>query len=120
MPIPLYTSRGDAEAFLAYPHLFNRLGEWIGFVTPQREVHSVLGHYIGRITDDRRIVRKRVTGSLHPVQTPPPRPERIQPPAMVPLAPMMSDLTVSYMDVLLEEPELLHTVDSGELRQDMD
>jgi hypothetical protein len=120
VPIPLYTSRGDAEAFLVYPHLFNRLGEWIGWVTPQREVYSILGHYVGKITDDRRIVRKRMTGTLKPDRTPPPRPARINPPAIVALAPMMSELTVSYMDVLLEEPERLHTVDAGELRQDMD
>jgi hypothetical protein len=32
--IPIYTSKGDAEAFLLYPYLFNRSGDWIGFVTP--------------------------------------------------------------------------------------
>jgi hypothetical protein len=31
--VPIYTSRGDAEAFLDYPYLHNRLGEWIGWVT---------------------------------------------------------------------------------------
>jgi hypothetical protein len=35
---PIYNTRGDAEAFLAYPYLFNRNGDWIGFVTPKREV----------------------------------------------------------------------------------
>ena len=30
------------------------------------------------------------------------------------------DLTHSLVDVLLEEPERLHTVDSGELREDID
>jgi hypothetical protein len=120
VPIPLYTSRGDAEAYLVYPNLFNRQGEWIGFVTPQREVYSVLGRYVGKVTDDRRIVRKRVTSTFKPDRTPPPRPGRISLPAMAALAPLMSELTVSYMDVLLEEPELLHTIDAGEFRQDMD
>jgi hypothetical protein len=32
----------------------------------------------------------------------------------------MSDLSLSLVDVLVEEPERLHTVDSGELREDMD
>ncbi len=32
----------------------------------------------------------------------------------------MKELEFSLMDVLLEEPERLHTVDSGELKQDMD
>jgi hypothetical protein len=33
---------------------------------------------------------------------------------------MMSDLPLGLVDVLVEEPERLHTVDSGELREDMD
>ena len=37
--IPVYTSRGDAEAFLVYPYLFNRLGEWSGWVTAERQVY---------------------------------------------------------------------------------
>lgn len=118
--IPIYTTKGDAEAFLAYPYLFNRLGEWIGFVTPQREVYSVLGHYVGYLSDDRRILRKRVTSSLRSRKSPPPPPPKILPPATVPLAPMMKELTYSMMDVLLEEPEHLHPLDAGELREDMD
>ncbi|MFN3492386.1 MAG: 4-fold beta flower protein, partial [Anaerolineales bacterium] len=50
--IPIYTTKGDAEAFLQYPYLFNRSGEWIGFVTPKREVYSVLGEYVGTLTND--------------------------------------------------------------------
>jgi hypothetical protein len=33
---------------------------------------------------------------------------------------MMADLSYSVIDVLLEAPERLHTMDSGENRQDMD
>ncbi|GAB4503294.1 MAG: hypothetical protein Fur0043_02860 [Anaerolineales bacterium] len=118
--VPLYTSRGDAEAFLLYPYLFNRLGEWIGFVTPRREVYSVLGHYVGFLTDDRRILRKRATSTLKPRLKPPPFPGKVLPPATVPLPPLMRELTHSQIDVLLDEPERLHPVDSGELREDMD
>jgi hypothetical protein len=118
--IPIYNSKGDAEALLAYPCLFNRVGEWIGFITPQREVYSVIGEYVGYLTDDRRILRKRATSSLKAQKTPPPPPQKIQPPATIPLAPLMKELTYSTMDVLLEEPERLHTLDSGEGRQDMD
>jgi len=118
--IPIYTTKGDAEAFLAYPYLFNRLGEWIGFVTPQREVYSVLGYYVGYLSEDRRILRKRATSTLKPRKTPPPPPPKLRPPATVPLAPMMKEVTYSVLDVLLEEPERLHPPDAGELRQDMD
>ena len=118
--IPIYSSRGEAEVFLVFPHLFNRSGEWIGWVTPKREVYSVLGHYVGMLTDDARIVRRRAEDELKPHLTPPRYPGRINTPAVVPLAPLMKDLTQSLVDVLQEEPERLHTLDSGELRQDLD
>ena len=118
--IPIYTSKGDAEAFLLYPNLFNRNGDWIGFVTPNRDVYSVLGDYVGTLTNDPRITRKRTTSTLKPRLKPPPQPQKVYPAATVPLAPMMSDLSYSVIDVLLDAPERLHTVDSGETRQDMD
>lgn len=118
--IPIYTSKGDAEAFLVYPYLFNRNGEWIGFATSRREVYSVMGQYVGTLTNDPRIIRKRATGTLKSRVAPPPPPKKVYPPATIPLAPMMSDLTPSMIDVLLDEPERLHTIDSGEGRQDLD
>ena len=119
--VPIYTSRGDAEAYLAYPYLHNRVGEWIGWVTPERQVYSVLGLFVGELTAEPRIVRRRLTASLKPRKTPPPRPpERLRVPSTIPLAPMMADLRFGVMDVLLEAPERLHTLDSGEERQDLD
>lgn len=118
--IPIYTTKGDAEAFLSYPYLFNRNGEWIGFVTPQREIYSVMGNYVGTLTDDPRIVSKRTTSTLKPCLNPPPKPEKVYPPATIPLPPMMAELSHSVIDVLLDAPERLHTIDSGEQRQDLD
>lgn len=118
--IPIYTSKGDAEIFLKYPYLFNRSGDWVGFVTPIREVYSVLGEYVGMLTNDPRIIGKRATATLRPKLTPPQKPPKIHPPATVPLAPMMPELTHSLVDILIEAPERLHTVDSGEFREDMD
>ena len=118
--IPIYTSKGDAEAFLVYPYLYNRNGEWIGWVNQKREVYSVLGYYVGYLTSDPRILCKRVTGSLKPRQVPPPAQDRINIPATIPLAPMMSEMNFSTMDVLLEEPERLHTLDIGDMKQDLD
>lgn len=117
--IPVYTSRGDVEAFLVYPHLFNRNGDWIGWVTPKREVYSVLGYYVGYMTNDPRILRKRATSTLKPRLNPIPPPNRILPPPTVPLAPLMSELTHSTVDVLQDEPERLHTMDIGEFREDL-
>jgi hypothetical protein len=117
--IPIYTSKGDADAFLYYPYLFNRLGDWIGWVTPDRDVYSVLGYYVGFLTDEPRILRKR-SDTPKPRLDPPPHPGKIYPNATVPLAPMMTELTYGQIDVLQDDPESLHTSDSGELRPDMD
>jgi hypothetical protein len=118
--IPIYTSRGDAEAFLVYPHLYNRNGEWIGWVTAGRDVYSVIGIYVGELTAEPRIIRKRITATLKLRKTSPSAPPRITVPATIPLAPLMSDLRVGVEDVLLEEPERLHTVDVADLREDVD
>ncbi len=118
--IPIYTSRGDAEAFLCYPYIYNRTGEWIGWVTADRQIYSVLGVYVGDLTAEPRILRKRITSTLKPRKSPPPRPPKLAVPATIPLAPLMADLRFGTVDVLLEEPERLHTTDAGELRQDLD
>ena len=118
--IPIYSSRGEVEAFLAFPYLFNKSGEWIGWVTPQREVYSVMGAYVGALTNDPRIVRHRSDNAIKPRIRVTPPPGRLSTPATLPLAPLMSDLTLSLVDVFVEEPERLHTLDSGEFREDMD
>lgn len=119
--IPIYNTNGDADAFLVYPYLYNRNGEWVGFVTPEREVYSVLGDFVGTLTNEPRIIAKRSGNDTDkPRKQPPPKPPRISPYASIPLPPMMAELTHSVVDVLLETPEKLHTVDSGEERQDMD
>lgn len=118
--IPIYNTKGDADAFLVYPYLFNRNGDWIGFVNPQREVFSVLGEFVGTLTNDPRIVMKRAIEEIRHRVAPPPAPGKISPPANIPLAPLMPELSHSLIDVLLDAPEKLHTSDSGEFREDMD
>jgi len=117
--IPIYDSKGEAGAFLDYPYIFNRNGDWIGYVTPRREVYSVLGYYVGYLNNDPRILRKRATSTLRAKTDVPRPPRKIYPPATIPLAPLMSELNSSTIDVLLEEPERLHPVDTGELREDL-
>ena len=118
--IPIYTTSGDLGAYLVYPYLYNPLGEWVGYVTPNREVYSVLGHFVGTLTNDPRILRKRSYDFSKPRQNPPPPQPRISLPASVPLAPMMAELSFSMIDILEEEPERLSTIDFDELREDMD
>jgi hypothetical protein len=118
--IPIYSSRGDLGAYLVYPYIFNQNGEWVGWVTGKREVYSVLGSYIGWLSDDPRILRRRSYDFSKPRITPPQPPNRIRVGATVPLAPMMPELTYATVDVLEEEPERLSTGDAHELKEDMD
>jgi hypothetical protein len=118
--VVIFTTSGDTGAFLLYPHVFNRQGEWIGWVTPTRQVYSVHGHYVGWLSDEPRVLRKQSSGYLKPRLAPPSRPSAITPPATVPLPPMMPEVPIGSFDVLEESPELMPSVDFGDLRDDMD
>jgi hypothetical protein len=122
MPLhPIYTTRGEHTAFYEGGYLFNLSGEWIGFVdTREGHVFSVLGEYVGYVNRDGRVLRKRAMDETVARRKSPPMPPRVSPPASVPLAPMMSDLAYDTVDVFEEMPERLHTMDSGELKDDMD
>lgn len=118
--IPIYMSNGDVGAFLAYPYIYSIHGEWIGWVNPERQVFSVHGHLVGDLTKEPRILRKREVSAIREWCQPPLPPPPIRPPAHVPLAPPMPEVPQNYIDVLLEYPELLPSVDEGELREDLD
>lgn len=118
--IPIYTTRGDLGAYLVYPYIYNPQGDWIGWVTPDRKIFSVLGYYVGWLTSDPRILRKRAGDFEEPRRAVPAAPQRFVPPDHVPLPSLMSELTYGIIDVLEDEPELLPSPDFGELREDMD
>ena len=117
---PVYTTSGNLGALMKYPYLYNPQGEWIGWVTSTQQVYSVHGHYVGRLTKDPRVLRKRTYDhSIAPLK-PPRCPPSLRPPVTVPLPPLMSELQYSELDVLDDRPDLLPTLDAGELREDMD
>jgi hypothetical protein len=117
---PIYTSQGEAGAILIRPYLYNLSGDWIGWLDAENTVYSVHGHFVGKLTDDLRIVRKREWGYGRERRTPPPTPDKIRPPTHFPLAPTMSEIPTYMVDVLIDLPELLPSVDFGDLRDDMD
>lgn len=119
-PVAIYTTAGDFEAFMIYPNIHNMLGEWIGFVTDEKQVYSVQGDYVGWLSEDPRILRKRSYDFSKPGLTPPGRPPKMPVPGGSPLPPMMADLSYDTIDVLQDDPDRLHTMDAGELRPDMD
>ncbi len=119
--IPLYTTLGDLEAYYYNGHLFNLNAEWIGFVIPQTaNVYSVLGYYVGRITQRGRILRRRTLETRALKQAVPPAPSKPRLPATAPLAPMFSEIDFGTVDVLDEMRDRLHPPDTGEWKEDMD
>lgn len=117
-PKPIYTTKGDCKAILISPNIYNMSGEWIGWLTTENEVFDVDGLYVGWLSDDMRILRRRSLIHIDRRDAPDP-PERIRAPATIPLPPLMAELSYSVVDVLDEEPQRLHTSDTGELKEDM-
>jgi len=119
--IPIYISSGEIGGYLVYPYLYNRLGEWIGCVARNKDVYSVHGRYVGFIAQGPRILSKRnPEPNKGVVSFPIPQKKRIQVPPMGPLAPLLPEISFAEIDVLEDRPELLPTIDMGELREDMD
>jgi hypothetical protein len=117
-PMIMYTTHGDMGAFLIYPYLFNPSGEWIGFATSNRDIYNLEGFFVGVISADQRILRKKYIENLPPQRKVPGAPPKVRVPASVPLPPQMAELSFDHLDVLEEKPDLLHTMDHGEFRPD--
>jgi hypothetical protein len=117
-PMIIFTSRGDWGAFLVYPYLFNTGGEWIGWANSQKEIFNLDGTYVGTISSDQRILRKKSLETVPPKRSVPNAPPKPRIPASVPLPPRMSELSYDQLDVLEDMPDQLHTMDSGEFKPD--
>ena len=75
------------------------------------------GMYLGFLSDDRRLLRKRMPPERPRIKAPA-RPERPSFPANMPLAPMLRALPHQYVDMFEEHPERLMFI--SETRPDMD
>ena len=117
-PKPIYTTNGDWSALMVSPYIFNTTGEWIGWVSSENEVYDINGSYVGWLTDEGRILRKRSANKMEKRQSPE-APETLRAPGTIPLPPMMRELPYGVIDVLEDEPQRLHTLDSGEFKEDM-
>ena len=119
-PIPIYNTPGDWVAMMLYPYIYSTVGEWIGWITPKKDVYNVHGIYVGWLTKEPRILRRRTQEGMLARRDPPPKPDRIRPPATVPLPPMMAELPFEILDVFDDDREHLTTLDYGEHKEDMD
>lgn len=118
--IPVYKTSGEPGAYLVYPYIFNLEGEWVGWITPAKEIYSIDGQFVGTLTEDPRIFAPKSQYRPRYERTSPPPPKRIKTPISIPLARMMSEVPYGMIDVLMEDPHRLHTIDTGPLKEDMD
>ena len=114
---PIYRSDGQWVAVYEKGHLHNVDGEWLGFVIG-REVFDPGGLYVGFLSDDRRLLRKRALSDDPPRVPAPPEPGRLKTPGNVPLAPLLRELPFQIIDVFAELPERIAFI--SETRPDMD
>ena len=114
--VPIYRSDGEWVAVYVSGNLFNVDGEWIGYLVG-REVYDTSGMYLGFLSNDKRLLRKRSVDT-RPRMEVPPRPERPDIPASMPLAPLFAALPHSIIDMFEEHPEKLMFI--SETRPDMD
>jgi hypothetical protein len=117
-PVFIFDTHGDWQATKFGNFLWNTRGEYIAYLEGE-DVFKRDGEWIGRLSKDGRILRKRseMRRELRTdIPKEPPRPERLPPRA--PLPPMMAELNYSIIDVLEEDPEIFKRI--SDLRPDMD
>ncbi len=101
--VPIYRSDGEWAAVYHQGHVFSVDGDWLGFVVGQ-ELYSPVGVYVGYLSHDHRLLRRRVLAEEPPRRQPPPKPDTPRLPASVPLAPMLSELPFHTIDMFIEHP----------------
>lgn len=113
----IYDTFGDWVATRIGDFLWDTQGNWVAWLEGQ-EVYSLDGEYLGTLSRDHRLLRKRVE-RRRPLRTDIPRkPPKPALPARAPLPPMFAELRYDTVDALEEDPETFKRV--SELRPDMD
>lgn len=112
---PLYTSSGRWAGLLVDRYLYDTEGNWMGWVENDGAVYSVRGEYVGQLNRDMRVLRRRVVPDSQPRKSLPAPPLlRIETLTSAPLAPLLQELPPEIMDVLEEQPDRLHPVETAE------
>ena len=117
-PFFIFDTYGDWLATKIGDYIYSSRGDYIGYVD-DGEVYKRDGEWVGRLSKDGRILRKRTERrrDFHPNPPKNPgKPEKLPPRA--PLPPMMAELDYSTIDVLDEDPDTFKRI--SDLRPDMD
>ena len=108
-PVFIYTTVGDWMATLVGVHIFDTRGEYVGYIDgAERSVYTRDGEWIGELSKDGRILRKRAAQrrplQATPLAKPATKPSNL--PARAPLPPQMAELRYDTVDVLEEEEDI--------------
>lgn len=118
-PFFIFDTHGEWHATLLNGCLWDARGEYLGFVRgPNHDVYTVYGQWIGNVSEDGRIVRKRVhqrQPMLKIRKLRPPKPQNLPPRA--PLPPLTGDLGHNFVDVLEWDPHVFNHV--PDLKEDL-
>lgn len=113
----IWNTHGDWMATLVNGFLWDLRSVWIGWVETNGDVYTTDGEWVGQVSRDSRILRKRTEQRRDLVQTIPPKPARPELPARAPLPPAFAELSFSIIDVLEEDPDVFKRI--SDLRPDM-
>lgn len=111
-PFFIFDTDGEWHATLINGCLWDSRGEYMGFVRGDNyDVYTVHGQWVGNLTYDGRIVRRRVVERqplLKIRRLPPQKPADL--PARAPLPPQHAELSHTMIDVLDWDPDIFRNV----------
>jgi len=113
----IWNTYGDWLLTLVHTNLLYFAGHWVGWLDGD-EVFTTDGEWVGKLSRDSRIIRKR--SAIHPPlrNDVPPKPPKPDLPGRPPLPPAFAELTFSEIDVMDEDPEVFKRL--SDKRPDMD
>jgi hypothetical protein len=112
-PFFIFDTRGEWHATLIAGCLWDCRGDYVGFVRGENhDVYTAFGEWIGNLTKDGRIIRRRVLNERQTLfKDRPQRPQKPKNlPPRAPLPPLTGDLDYHYIDVLDWDPEVFKSV----------
>lgn len=114
----IWNTYGDWIATLVDGHIWDLTQTWVGWVEPNGDVYKADGEWVGVLSRDSRILRKRTAARRELRDNIPPRPEKPDLPGRAPLPPSFAELSFSEIDVMEEDPDTFKRV--SDRRPDMD
>ena len=113
----IWNTYGDWVATEYQGHIWDLRAEWIGWIDENKDVYKRDGEWLGKLSKDGRVIRKR-TERRRDLVAPPAKPEKPELPVRAPLPPSFAELSFSEIDVLEEDPDAFKKL--SDLRPDMD